>query len=264
MAILSRLSIVEARRGPGAAQAETRLMRNRHLRQDAGLVLLAIAVRAAAVLILQSHHVPRSTYEHGEIAANLLAGHGFSVRFLGAWGPTSQQAPIYPALVALAYAVGGAETPAALLTLELAQAILGGLLVLGVLRLAREAAHQRAVSIAAGLIAALHPTLVYAATHVQVSLLGATLLTWTLVCAFRTGASGGSASGANHWGLACGGDIVRPDPRAGRGGRSLGHCAGQVRSRAFPRRSSPACCPGRADGSGGGRALDRPQRPGSR
>lgn len=169
-------------------------MRNRHLRQDAGLVLLAIAVRAAAVLILQSHHVPRSTYEHGEIAANLLAGHGFSVRFLGAWGPTSQQAPIYPALVALAYAVGGAETPAALLTLELAQAILGGLLVLGVLRLAREAAHQRAVSIAAGLIAALHPTLVYAATHVQVSLLGATLLTWTLVCAFRTGASGGSAS----------------------------------------------------------------------
>ncbi len=170
-------------------------MRSRQCRQDAGLVLLAIAVRAAAVLILQSHHVPRSTYEHGEIAAHLLAGHGFSVRFLGARGPTSQQAPVYPALVALAYAVGGAETPAALLTLELAQAILGGLLVLGVLRLAREVApHQRAVNIAAGLIAALHPTLVYAATHVQVSLLGATLLTWTLVCAFRTGVSGGSAS----------------------------------------------------------------------
>ena len=170
-------------------------MRNRQCRQDAGLVLLAIAVRAAAVLILQSHHVPRSTYEHGEIAANLLAGHGFSVRFLGARGPTSQQAPIYPALVALAYAVGGTETSAALLTLELAQAILGGLLVLGVLHLAREVApHQRAVNVAAGLIAALHPTLVYAATHVQVSLLGATLLTWTLVCAFRTGASGGSAS----------------------------------------------------------------------
>ena len=170
-------------------------MRNRQCRQDAGLVLLAIAVRAAAVLILQSHHVPRSTYEHGEIAANLLAGHGFSIRFLGALGPTSQQAPIYPALVALAYAVGGAETPAALLILELGQAILGGFLVLGVLRLAREAApQQRAVSVAAGLIAALHPTLVYAATHVQVALLGATLLTWTLVCAFRTGASGRTAS----------------------------------------------------------------------
>ena len=72
-------------------EAEKRLMMNRQYRQDAGLVLLAIAVRAGAVLILQSHLVPRSTYEHGEIAANLLAGHGFSVRFLGALGPTSQQ-----------------------------------------------------------------------------------------------------------------------------------------------------------------------------
>ncbi len=170
-------------------------MRNRQCRQDVGLVLLAIAARAAAVLFLQSHHVPRSTYEHGEIAANLLAGHGFSIRFLGALGPTSQQAPIYPALVALAYAAGGAETPVALLILELGQAILGGLLVLGVLRLAREAApQQRAVSVAAGLVAALHPTLVYGTTHVQVALLGATLLTWTLVSAFRTGASGRTAS----------------------------------------------------------------------
>ena len=44
----------------------------------AGLVLLAIAVRVAAVLVLQSHRVPRSTYEHGEIAANLVAGRGFA------------------------------------------------------------------------------------------------------------------------------------------------------------------------------------------
>ena len=39
----------------------------------------------------------------------------------------------------------------------------------------------------AGLIVALHPTLVYAATHVQVATLGATLLTWTLAWAYRTG-----------------------------------------------------------------------------
>jgi len=170
-------------------------MRSRQCRQDAGLALLAIAVRAAAVLILQSHEVPRSTFEHGEIAANLLAGHGFSVHFLGALGPTSQQAPIYPALVALAYAIGGVEAPAALLILELGQAILGGLLVLGVLRLARAVApRHHAVGVAAGLIAALHPTLVYATTHVQVASLGATLLTWTLVWAFRTGTSGRPAA----------------------------------------------------------------------
>jgi hypothetical protein len=160
-------------------------------RIDLWLVVLAVGVRAAAVLLLQSHHVPRSTYEHGEIAANLLAGRGFSIRFLGAEGPTSQQAPVYPALVALAYAIGGVEQPGALLLLELGQALLGGLLVLGVLELARQVAPSHpAVAWLAGLIAALHPTLVYAATHVQVALLGATLLVWVLLWGYRTGATG--------------------------------------------------------------------------
>src|SRR4051794_38769577 len=155
------------------------------------LIVLAIAVRAAAVLVLQSHTVPHSTYEHGEIAANLLAGRGFSVRFLGAEGPTSQQAPMYPALVAGAYAVGGVGTPRALLVLEMGQAALGGLLVAAVLRLAREVApERRRFAELAGLIVALHPTLVYAATHVQVALLAATLLTWTLTLAYRAGRTG--------------------------------------------------------------------------
>src|SRR6201999_1982809 len=74
------------------------------------LITLAVAARAAAVLALQSHLVPRSTFEHGEIAANLLDGRGFSVKFLGANGPTSQQAPIYPVVVAGAYALGGIGT----------------------------------------------------------------------------------------------------------------------------------------------------------
>src|SRR5262249_6807026 len=108
------------------------------------LIALAVAARAGAVLVLQSHTVPRSTFEHGEIAANLVAGRGFSVKFLGAEGPTSQQAPVYPLLVAAAYAAGGVGTPRALLVLELGQAALGGLLVAGVLGLAREVAPGRA------------------------------------------------------------------------------------------------------------------------
>ncbi len=99
---------------------------------DSLLIALAIATRAAAVLVLQSHLVPRSTYEHGEIAGNLLAGRGFSMHFLGADGPTSQQAPVYPSLVAIAYSLFGVDAPPALLALELSQAILGGVLVLGV------------------------------------------------------------------------------------------------------------------------------------
>ncbi len=155
------------------------------------LIVLAIMARGAAVLVLQSHHVPHSTYEHGEIAANLLAGRGFSVRFLGADGPTSQQAPLYPFLVAGAYAMGGVGTPQSLLILELGQAVLGGLLVAAVLCLAREVAPERPrTAIFAGLIAALHPTLVYAATHVQVALLAATLLTASLAWAFRLARTG--------------------------------------------------------------------------
>ena len=158
-----------------------------------GLIALAIAARAGAVLALQSHRVPHSTYEHGEIAANLLAGRGFSVRFLGADGPTSQQAPAYPILVAGAYALGGVGTPRSLLILELGQAALGGALVALVAALASEALPGRPrVAVAAALISALHPTLVYAATHVQVASLAAALLVACLACAYRAGRTGRS------------------------------------------------------------------------
>ena len=152
------------------------------------IVALAVAVRVAAVVVLQSHTVPRSSYEHGEIAANLLAGRGFSVQFLGSDGPTSQQAPLYPFVVAGAFALGGGETPRSLLILELGQAVVGGWLAAETMALAGAIAQgRRRVILSAGLIVALYPTLVYAATHVQVALVAATLLTSTLAAGFRTG-----------------------------------------------------------------------------
>ncbi|MDB5352827.1 MAG: hypothetical protein JWN86_4074 [Planctomycetota bacterium] len=178
------------------------------------LIVLAIALRAAAILVLQSHTVPRSTYEHGEIAENLLSGRGFSVKFLGADGPTSQQAPIYPAILAVAYAVGGIESPRALFLLQMAQAILGGVLVAGVLAMVREIAPDRRwFAILAGLISAVHPTLVYAATHVQVVALATTLLVWTLALAYRVGRTG-RAGDAVAAGLALG-LLVLTDPILG-------------------------------------------------
>ena len=151
-----------------------------------GLVVAAILARIAAVLVLQSHHVPRSTFEHGEIAASIVAGRGFSMHFLGAEGPTSQQAPLYPTIVALAYAAGGVEQPRALLMLELGQAVLGGLLVLGVLQLTTWVVPDRpAAAWTAAALAAFHPTLVYAATYVQVAEVAATLVVWTLIWAAR-------------------------------------------------------------------------------
>ena len=178
------------------------------------LVLLAVLARAAAVLVLQSQTVPNSTYEHGTIAENLLAGRGFSTRFLGGEGPTSQQAPVYPVAVAAAYAIGGVGTPRALLILELAQAALGGLMVAGVMALAREVAPGRVgIARVAGLIAALHPTLVYAATHVQVAALAATLVPWTFALAYRAGRTGGLRDSAGAGGVL--GILVLTDPILG-------------------------------------------------
>jgi hypothetical protein len=169
---------------------------------DGLLVGLAIASRIAAVCVLQSHLVPRSTYEHGEIAANLLAGRGFAIKFLGADGPTSQQAPIYPALVALAYSIGGVETPRSLLIVELSQAAIGGLLVLGVLRICRQIAPSSPwMAWVSGLVVALHPTLVYAATHVQIATLAATALIWILAWSYQTGLSRKTVDAAITGGL---------------------------------------------------------------
>ncbi len=149
---------------------------------------VAIAARVVTVLILRSHLVPNSTYEHGEIAANLVAGRGFSTHFLGADGPTSQQAPVYPVIVAGFYALLGSGTPKALLALELGQSLLGGWLVAATIGLARAVTLRRSwVPRAAGAIVALSPTLVYAATHVQVALLAATLLSTMLAAGYRAG-----------------------------------------------------------------------------
>jgi hypothetical protein len=169
---------------------EPRTMLRTRRSVDAVLIAIAIVSRIGAVWVLQSHLVPRSTYEHGEIASNLLAGRGFAIKFLGADGPTSQQAPVYPAIVAAAYAIGGIETPRSLFLLETGQSVLGGLLVLGVLHLCRSLVPGRKwMAWTAGLVVALHPTLVYAATHVQVATLATTLLTWTMAWAYQTGAS---------------------------------------------------------------------------
>jgi hypothetical protein len=155
------------------------------------VIALAVVIRIAAILILRSHLVPHSTYEHGEIAENLLLGRGFSVKFLGGDGPTSQQAPLYPFCVAVAYFLGGVGTPRALLILSIGQALLSGLLVLGTISLARRIAPSRPwAPILAGATVAFYPTLIYATTHVQVAVLATTLFVWMLDWAYRTAATG--------------------------------------------------------------------------
>ncbi|MGE3819982.1 MAG: hypothetical protein AB7I30_11130 [Isosphaeraceae bacterium] len=183
-------------------------------RLDWFIVALAVGIRLTAVLALRSESLPRTTYEHGEIAANLLAGRGFSVKFLGADGPTSQQAPVYPLIVAGAYALGGAGAPRALLILQLGQAALGGVLALGAVALAREVAPGRTrIALAAGIVTAVHPTLVYATTHVQVAVWAATLLVWVLVLGQRMARSGHDRQAVATGGLL--GLLILTDPILG-------------------------------------------------
>ena len=153
-------------------------------RKTIGLVLLAVlalGLRVGVVFALRRDHAAPVTYEHGRIAESLLAGRGFATEFLGTEGPTSQQAPFYPLLLAAAYACLGVETPAAILAVQLLQCVAGTGLVLAVVWLGRVLVPDRpGVGWVAGLGAAVYPTHLYMVTHMQVALWAALILTTLL------------------------------------------------------------------------------------
>jgi hypothetical protein len=142
------------------------------------LALAAFSLRLAVVGALSTAHAAPVTYEHGEIARNLLAGRGFSVWFLGSEGPTSQQAPLYPALLASLYWAFGADSPTAVLMLQILQCAAGAALVVRVVRLTWSLVPDRPLmGWLAGIGAAVYPTHLYMVTHVQVAPWAALVLT---------------------------------------------------------------------------------------
>lgn len=151
----------------------------RKLAPLAALMLVALTVRLTAVWLIGAHRAAEgTTYEHGEIAENLLAGHGFSVWFLGTTGPSSQQAPFYPALLAAIYYCCGVATVTSLLAMQVLQAAAGTLLVGCVVWLCWSLVGERPMlGLAAGWIAALYPSHVYMVTHFQTALWSALVLT---------------------------------------------------------------------------------------
>jgi hypothetical protein len=133
------------------------------------LAALALGLRLAAVVVLWPTG-PVPTFEHGEIARRLLAGEGFSVTFLGQTGPTSQQAPFVPLLLAGCYALLGVDRPAAVALFAVLQCLAGTAAVLGVVVLGKRwVPGHPAVAWVAGAAAALYPPHVYMVTHVQVA-----------------------------------------------------------------------------------------------
>ena len=150
-------------------------------RRTIGLLLLAglaLGLRVWVVAGLSAEHAGPLGFEHGRIAENLLAGRGFSIEFLGTEGPTSQQAPFYPLLLAAAYWCFGVATPQAVLAVQLLQCVVGTALVLAVVWLGWSLVPQRpGVGWVAGLGAAVYPTHLYMVTHLQVAVWAALLLT---------------------------------------------------------------------------------------
>jgi len=156
-------------------------------RRIVGLVVLgalALTLRVCVVLALRTDHAATLAYEHGRIAENLLAGHGFSIEFLGVEGPTSQQAPFYPLVLAAAYAGFGIASPQAILAVQLLQCVAGTALVLAVAWLGWSLApRQPSVGWLAAVGAAFYAPHVYAVTHLQVALWAALVLTMLLAVA---------------------------------------------------------------------------------
>src|SRR5580704_16177701 len=99
-------------------------------RRIAGLILLvlvALGLRLGLVWAISGEPGPAAncTYEHGQIAENIVAGRGFSINYLGVTGPTSQQAPLYPLLLTGIYKVFGTGSPAAILAMRCCQCLAG-------------------------------------------------------------------------------------------------------------------------------------------
>jgi len=168
-----------------------------------GLVLLgvlALGLRVWVVLAISTDHAAPLSYEHGRIAENLLAGRGFSIEFLGGEGPTSQQAPFYPLLLAAAYRCFGVGAPAAVLAVQFLQCLAGTALVLAVAWLAWSLLPDRPIlGYLAAIGAAVYPTHLYMVTHLQVALWAALVLTLLLAVVvsprWRTRRSGAALAG---------------------------------------------------------------------
>ena len=163
------------------------------------LFAAALVLRVGAVGLLPPPAGRPSTYEHGAIAENLLAGRGFSVWFLGTEGPTSQQAPWVPLVLSGCYALLGAGSNGAILTYQLLQCAAGAALVVCVVRWAWNLFPERpAIGWCAGAAAALYPPHVYMCTHVQAATWGALGVggLFALVSAREPGASPRRAAAA--------------------------------------------------------------------
>jgi 4-amino-4-deoxy-L-arabinose transferase-like glycosyltransferase len=121
------------------------------------LVLLGLAVRIVAVLVLNDYRAPLAA-EYGIVAGNLAAGRGFvGGGWLGPEAATALNAPVYPIFLAAWLRWGG---PLPFLGVQLFQALLSALLAYLTGKIALHLSDP-ATSLLAGILVTLYPPLVY-------------------------------------------------------------------------------------------------------
>lgn len=133
------------------------------------LTALALATRLAAMVALDAHHSALETahHEHQYIARSLAEGKGFSFPFFSEQpGPTSQQAPLVPFLLAGSYLIFGIASPSSLLACLLVQCVVGTLAALLLGKTVAAIRGERA-GLWSALLAAMYPPAIIASLHIQ-------------------------------------------------------------------------------------------------
>lgn len=147
------------------------------------VLLLTALARVGLVFALRTDRGDPGAYEHAEIARAIVEGRGFVFAFFSAQPePSSQQAPAIPLLLAGAYKFFGVAEPRAFLAIQLVNVLLAVATSAALVWLGT-AMWRPAVGLAAGLVAALYPPLIYMVTRVQVANWSVTVFVLTMAAA---------------------------------------------------------------------------------
>jgi len=121
------------------------------------MTLAGFVIRVAAILVLNDYQAPL-TAEYGIVAANLVAGKGFSGGgWLGPEQPTALNTPLYPLFLAFWLWI---EIPLPFLAVEVAQALLSALVIYLIGKIATSMINPMVGLLSAGLTT-VYPPLIY-------------------------------------------------------------------------------------------------------
>jgi dolichyl-phosphate-mannose-protein mannosyltransferase len=134
------------------------------------IVLVAFALRLAAMLVDGTYHAPLKmrgwffAAEMGKVAGLIASGHGFTSPFSGYMGPSAWIGPVYPLLLAGVFKIFGLYTSASAFAILTLNCVFGALTALTIFLIARHI-FGREVAIAAAWAWAVLPYAIYWPSH---------------------------------------------------------------------------------------------------